>query len=612
MCFTCKAPLLGEYSTALGHSYHKECFVCGHCRRLIQGKFFSNELGDPVCNACEDARAPKCRGCCQAIRGTVVTVGAEQFHSECFICRGCRNVISGSYFKDKPESGNDGYLCPSCNETEHPPKRCAGCCRAIIGQSLTSEGRPFHPECFVCTKCRRSIEGAFFRTEDGQGRLCSACQPCCDACGSKLGNERSIRVGQLKLHAACFRCSACQLVLEGRYFEVRSTNPFQASTEAYRCQACEAAALQAGVDAKERHAVAKEDRLKRRNTVDFTLCWRPELTPCSRQALQDLGLPQRSLPRDGFVCLCYDKALGRVFCGQASHAHPEAAVSISYLACVLRVLRDQRCEPRFSLDAKDPHDIGGEHLLKRFYPSWLASTVVGEVLFQADYALKQLCFGDQRLPGLPNIWDDRDQRSGSDEPRAARQWFTIQAAKLTVAADGCLVPHVQLCVEARRLVPSPTGFTDASYTDPSDLFVRQAAAVSARFHEVAAQLPVVGELLSLARATVLAVHLLSRGCRRNDAALDKYTLPLVPEGEDYQLQIPTLTKQRTSSVVCQEDDNGSRGRLVVKSLARRMQGGVDLTVPKQVPMTATKERIFDMRVQPVMLPLFLPAAAGAA
>ena len=122
--------------------------------------------------------------------------------------------------------------------------------------------------------------------------------------------------------------------------------------------------------------------------------------------------------------------------------------------------------------------------VKKFYPTWLAGTVMGEVLFQADYVLKELSFGDISLPCLPNAWDAAGGDRGAGAGTAARQWFVVRRAWVVVAADGALVPHCEMGVDARRLVPSPTGYTDAPHTDPDEPTVRAARAITERFREV--------------------------------------------------------------------------------------------------------------------------------
>jgi len=356
--------------------------------------------------------------------------------------------------------------------------------------------------------------------------------------------------------------------------------------------------------------MASEFRRKRGNSMEFKLEWRPELVPCSKLTLQELGVPGGQLPRDGQqVCICYLPSSGQVSCAAAPRSRPEAAINVSYLACALRVLRDHGCEPQFSLDPQDPHNLGGKLLKKSYYPSWLAGTVVGEVLFQADYTLKELCFGDRELPFLPNVFDEVcESASGSGDSHAARQWFTMRRAGVTVAADGAIVPTVSLGVEARRLVPSKTGFVDSEYTDQKDPMVRQAAAVTEHFDRVAEELPIVGELLHLARAVLVARFLLERGCRRNESVLDRYMLPSVPEGP-HNMAIPTLVKERRSSAVLQSQKQ--EGQLTVVAKKRAMYGGVDLKCPtKKVLAKSEPANLLEKHARPVPLPLFLSAAAA--
>lgn len=372
-------------------------------------------------------------------------------------------------------------------------------------------------------------------------------------------------------------------------------------------------ALQRREESVEAHSVAVEEQRKQTDTDKYRLAWRPELAPCPRKALRDLGVADLppTASSGGLVCVCLDRISGSIGCAPVAPAHAKRAVSLPYLACVLRVMRDYRREPQFSLDPEDPHDLSGPFLVKRFYPEWLSGSVVGEVLFQADYVLKQLCFGDKRLPGIPSAFDDDGPQRG--EERAARQWFTVRQASISITDDGAIVPHVKMGVEARRLTAGPTGYTDAPYTDPEDPMAKQAAAVTEHFDEVTAHVPVAAQLVELARAMVLAVYLLRRGYRCDDEALDRFQIAQVPEGRAYPLQIPTLTKDRRSSMVSTEHRDG--GKVIVSRQSRSMRGGVDLAVPsaQKIPVRHVQTRLIDERARPKLLPLFQqPHAAGAA
>jgi len=611
LCAKCMRPVVGEYVEANGRMYHKECWICTDCKRPIAGKYFAEDNGAFLCSSCKESHAPKCPVCRRPIMGRYVTVNGSCLHPECFTCGSCQKRIEGQYFVDEgtasqgPARGAGNvvsFLCPRCNEKLHPPEICGGCHKPIrSGKTVTANGRHFHADCFTCSKCRRIITGSFVNVEDSH--LCQSCQPSCSVCGSGLAGHRTVQVGSEKIHAKCFRCCDCNTCLEGKHYEVPEKNPFKASKAKHRCAKCHANAWQAAEDSKSKRAEVEEDRRNLCNEREFKLRWRPDLVPCSRKALQDLGL--RIMNSHAGFCVCYNEASGHVGCAPVNDSYAGAAVNVAYLACVLRVLRKDRHEPIFSLDPKDPHNLGGPNLVKRFHPEWLAGTVVGEVLFQADYALKQICFGDKTYAplGLPSAFD---ASSPVGEERASRQWFTVKRASISVAADGALVPHVELSVETRRLTRCSTGYKDAAYTDPHDPMVRQAAAVSERFAEIAARVPVAAELISLARATVLAMYLLRRGCCPDDAVLERYSMPRLPEGSGI-MEIPTLTKDRRNSLVSEKD-----GGLVLTSQSRCMRGGVDLTVPvKEVTTKPLAKKVMDPRARPALLPLFLPPQNSA-
>jgi len=490
-------------------------------------------------------------------------------------------------------------------EDDHPQalqrQACQACGGVIAGRYVKSGNSFFHAGCFVCSTCRRPITDGCVQTKEGQ-HLCAACQPWCYACRQPLAGHMTVSAGGCRFHAECFRCSGCGTkIADGHY---------PAGPGVYHCEACHASAWQAREDSLDSRVLALERQAKLRNAADFRLQWRPELVPCNRQVLQALGVGQLSMPPGEQMCVCCDPATKQVTVVAAPRSEPRAAVNISYLATALRVLRQTRHEPQFSLDPKNAHDIGGDLQVKMFYPPWLAATVAGEVLFQADYELKQICMGDRQLPCLPSLldgqgpWSQQEERGG----RAARQWFVVRRAGVTVAQDGALVPHCELGVDARQLVPSERGYVDAARTDERDSMVRMAKAISEHFAEVAAALPAVAELVHLARATVLARYLLESGCRCDEATLARYALPRCPEGDRYSMEIPTLrTKQLASSVVKQGRE------LLMQKRHRSIHGGVDLGVKaEKVPTQVVHQPLLGPDAGPrPPLPLFHCAAAAS-
>merc|ERR1719259_1132164 len=102
----------------------------------------------------------------------------------------------------------------------------------------------------------------------------------------------------------------------------------------------------------------------------------------------------------------------------AATLEPAAAVNLEYLSLALQVRRSEGREPLFSLDPVDNgkaeiDEPEGAMQQKRFEPEWLAGTSVGEIMFQADYHLKELSFGDGAQPvvGMKSCFDysEKDQ-----------------------------------------------------------------------------------------------------------------------------------------------------------------------------------------------------------
>jgi hypothetical protein len=413
-----------------------------------------------------------------------------------------------------------------------------------------------------------------------------------------LAGSSILSIDGKKMHSSCFRCGDCNGQIIGGHFK--------AATGVHRCSKCHAAAWQAEESRKDATEKSRQRQVKRQNSTRFKLEWRDELVPSSVEALSSMGVPPQLRPKGEMVCVCHDSRTGRVSCAPAPEKVPESAVNISYLACALRVLSEYGREPSFSLDPKDPHNISGERQVKVFYPPWLATTVVGEVLFQADYALKEICLGDRTLPGLPSAFGEL---TDCGQEKAARQWFVVRKAAVTVAADGTLVPFCDMGVESRCLVPSPKGYTDAPYTDPKEPMERLSQAITERFPQVARKLPAVAELVAVAKAIVVARYLLQSGCHYDRTVVGGFKLPRCPEGDAYTMEIPTLRNTVRHSTV---SENG--GQLTMHKSQRSMHGGVDLGIPeKKVYTVKAPQPLLHPREVLAPLPLFMqPTAASAA
>ncbi|XP_015783551.1 actin-binding LIM protein 2 isoform X2 [Tetranychus urticae] len=163
-CQGCGQFVEGEVVTALGNTYHQQCFVCARCRQPFPpGEKVTYTGKECVCSRCLDIpvvtshspdlspedSGPRCSGCSQEIQeGQALIALDKQWHVWCFKCTCCKNVLHGEYM------GKDGQ--PYC-EKDYQNKfgvRCAHCDRYITGKVLQAgDNHHFHPTCARCTKC---------------------------------------------------------------------------------------------------------------------------------------------------------------------------------------------------------------------------------------------------------------------------------------------------------------------------------------------------------------------------------------------------------------------------------------------------------------------------
>lgn len=511
-------------------------------------------------------------------------IDGEKLHVACFRCSDCKSAIKGNHYKVE----NGKHLCAACHrrDLERKADKCAGCQKAVLGQYVTVNSSIYHPKCFACATCQKPIDVEYVHAEDGK-YLCRLCQPRCAVCKGGLAGTQTITVDGATIHLGCFRCGDCREVIDGGHFTSDSGK--------HLCTSCHGVAWVAQQNRAIKQSDVRERKLKKMNCINYRLEWRPELVPCSRMTLERLGVPKSALPKSKRVCVCLEGGSGVVTCAPVPKSSPKATVNLSYLACVLSMEQT----PLFSLDPKDPTDIAGEFQVKKFWPPSLAGTVFGEVLFQADYVLKELCFGDRMIDGLPNVFESLPSSGGAC---AARQWFVIRRATVSVAADGVIVPSVEMGVEASRLELTPSGYVDAPQTDDKEPMVLVARAITERFQEVSQQIPVVAELIELAKAVIVARYLTDRGCLPDRTT--KVPAPRCPES-DYAMHIPTLRKQRQTAASSIKD-----GQVMMHTARQVMHGGVDLGV-QSVTAKAEKRRLLEPSVARSPLPLFRNAARGA-
>uniref|UniRef100_UPI00358E412B actin-binding LIM protein 1-like n=1 Tax=Myxine glutinosa TaxID=7769 RepID=UPI00358E412B len=160
-CQACGDFVEGEVVTALGRTYHLQCFVCSVCRQpfpsgarvTFNGKAcVCQECAQPSASLLRHSRlaSTECVGCGRDIKNGQALLALEhQWHMGCFKCHTCGKVLTGEYIS------KEGM--PYCERDYHAQYgvRCDGCDKYITGRVLEAGDKRYHPNCARCFRCHR-------------------------------------------------------------------------------------------------------------------------------------------------------------------------------------------------------------------------------------------------------------------------------------------------------------------------------------------------------------------------------------------------------------------------------------------------------------------------
>lgn len=162
ICIKCNGKVIGENSgcTAMGNMYHVQCFCCYHCNINLQGKPFYAVENKPYCET--------------------------------------------DYYETL--------------------EKCSVCRNPILDRILRATGKPYHPNCFTCVECGKSLDGIPFTVDamnqihcidDFHKKFAPRCCVCELPIMPEEGEEETVRVVALdrSFHVRCYRCEDCGLML---------------------------------------------------------------------------------------------------------------------------------------------------------------------------------------------------------------------------------------------------------------------------------------------------------------------------------------------------------------------------------------------------------------
>ncbi|XP_078449183.1 actin-binding LIM protein 1-like isoform X1 [Lampetra planeri] len=216
-CYKCRDLCRGEVLRVENRHFHVSCFTCKVCGcDLAQCGFFVKN-GEYVCTLdYQRLYGTRCQACGDFVEGEVVTALGRTYHPQCFVCSVCRQPFpSGA----RVTFNGRECLCHECTQPISPmlrdpsnPSNCVGCGRDIKnGQALLALERHWHLGCFKCRACGKVLTGEYI-SKDGMpycerdyhsqfGVLCDGCE--------KYITGRVLEAGDKRYHPSCARCFRC-------------------------------------------------------------------------------------------------------------------------------------------------------------------------------------------------------------------------------------------------------------------------------------------------------------------------------------------------------------------------------------------------------------------
>ncbi|KAI5628295.1 lipoma-preferred partner [Silurus asotus] len=168
----------------------------------------------------EEEEEGRCASCGENVlgEGTGCTAMDQVFHVDCFVCMTCSSKLRGKPFYAVEKKA----YCEPCyiNTLE----TCNICSKPIMERILRATGKAYHPHCFTCVVCHRSLDGVPFTVdasnhihciEDFHKKFAPRCSVCKEPIMPAPGQEETVRIVALDrdFHVQCYRCEDCGCLL---------------------------------------------------------------------------------------------------------------------------------------------------------------------------------------------------------------------------------------------------------------------------------------------------------------------------------------------------------------------------------------------------------------
>uniref|UniRef100_UPI00358EDD9C lipoma-preferred partner homolog isoform X3 n=1 Tax=Myxine glutinosa TaxID=7769 RepID=UPI00358EDD9C len=195
----------------------------------------------------------KCSRCGEDVvgEGSGCTAMDQVFHVDCFTCLNCHERLRGQPFYSVDEKA----FCEACYIDIL--ERCSVCSQPIMDRILRATGKAYHPQCFTCVVCHKSLDGVPFTVDatnqihcidDFHKQFAPRCSVCHEAIMPEPGQEETVRIVALdrSFHVHCYKCEDCGLLLSSEN-EGQGCYPLDSHILCRNCNARRIQALSANI-----------------------------------------------------------------------------------------------------------------------------------------------------------------------------------------------------------------------------------------------------------------------------------------------------------------------------------------------------------------------------
>ncbi|KAI9255645.1 hypothetical protein BDA99DRAFT_442045 [Phascolomyces articulosus] len=218
-CAGCKKPIAGSIITVGQNKWHVDCFKCKHCKQDLEHVAFYSMDGQPYCALdYHELFSKRCDYCNTPIEDQSIEALGKFYHVGHFFCRGCSKPFDAT----SSFMVHDGH--PYC-EKDYQAKfghKCMGCGEYIAGEIVGALGGEWHKDCFVCSDCGQSFESVTFYERNNKP-FCeihyknplNSNAKLCQQCGVAIDGRYSSAFGK-EYHPHHFQCARCSKILSVR------------------------------------------------------------------------------------------------------------------------------------------------------------------------------------------------------------------------------------------------------------------------------------------------------------------------------------------------------------------------------------------------------------